>query len=90
MLVLFDRHGKVPWEDLFTSAIRVAENGFRVTDLLYSKLVVNTGMIDYTESDTHIYYRNQSYGLRHRLSSQEYMPLQVSLLNQVIKSVALL
>lgn len=34
------RHGKLPWEDLFTSAIKVAEGGFEVTDLLYSKLVV--------------------------------------------------
>jgi hypothetical protein len=39
-LTLFFRHGKVPWEDLFTAAIRVAEDGFLVTDLLYSKLVV--------------------------------------------------
>lgn len=35
------RHGKMPWEDLFTSAIRVAEDGFEVTELLYSKLVVS-------------------------------------------------
>jgi gamma-glutamyltranspeptidase/glutathione hydrolase/leukotriene-C4 hydrolase len=35
-----NRHGKLPWEDLFSSAIRVAEGGFEVTDLLYSKLVV--------------------------------------------------
>ncbi|KAL9557986.1 hypothetical protein MBANPS3_001133 [Mucor bainieri] len=33
------RHGKVPWEDLFESAIQVAEGGFEVTELLYSKLV---------------------------------------------------
>lgn len=34
------RHGRVPWENLFESAIKVAEGGFEVTELLYSKLVV--------------------------------------------------
>ncbi|KAG0763295.1 hypothetical protein G6F57_006456 [Rhizopus arrhizus] len=33
------RHGKVPWQDLFNSAIRIAEEGFEVTELLYSKLL---------------------------------------------------
>jgi gamma-glutamyltranspeptidase len=49
-LIYFDRHGKVPWADLFTSAIRVAEEGFQVTDLLYSKLVVNTLMTNHVKS----------------------------------------
>lgn len=33
-----NRHGRVPWEDLFQAAIRVADEGFEVTDLLYDKL----------------------------------------------------
>ncbi|OAD00642.1 hypothetical protein MUCCIDRAFT_154030 [Mucor lusitanicus CBS 277.49] len=30
------RHGRIPWQDLFESAIQVAEGGFEVTELLYT------------------------------------------------------
>ncbi|RCI02959.1 hypothetical protein CU098_010091 [Rhizopus stolonifer] len=49
------RHGKVPWEDLFTSAIRVAEEGFEVTDLLYSKLLSSKEWIETTAGFSEVY-----------------------------------
>jgi gamma-glutamyltranspeptidase/glutathione hydrolase len=38
------RHGKLPWADLFQPAIHLAENGFPVSDRLYSLLVRTEGL----------------------------------------------
>ncbi|KAI7906661.1 gamma-glutamyltranspeptidase [Cokeromyces recurvatus] len=40
------RHGKIPWKDLFTAAIDIADKGFKVSDLLYSKLVKSKKWIE--------------------------------------------
>ncbi|WP_425405051.1 gamma-glutamyltransferase [Hwanghaeella sp.] len=39
-----ERHGKLPWADLFQPAIELAENGFPVSDRLYSLLVRTEGL----------------------------------------------
>ncbi|KAI8979758.1 gamma-glutamyltranspeptidase [Mycotypha africana] len=40
------RHGRLPWKDLFDSAIRIAEDGFEVTEHLYSKLKKSKSWIE--------------------------------------------
>ncbi|KAG2234762.1 hypothetical protein INT48_000111 [Thamnidium elegans] len=49
------RHGRLPWKDLFTSAIHVAEDGFKVTDLLYSKLVKSKSWIEKSPGFAKVY-----------------------------------
>lgn len=87
-----DRHGKVPWEDLFTSAIRVAEGGFEVTDLLYSKLVVSSQLrrvyrVNYSLMIKFCsFIRNLKLGLKNHLNFQKFMHLQEQLLALVTGS----
>ncbi|KAI9264485.1 gamma-glutamyltransferase [Sporodiniella umbellata] len=49
------RHGKIPWADLFSSAIRVAEEGFKVTDLLYGKLLSSKKWIESSAGFSEVY-----------------------------------
>ncbi|KAI7890522.1 gamma-glutamyltransferase [Mucor mucedo] len=49
------RHGKLPWKDLFTAAIRVAQDGFKVTDLLFEKLVKSKAWIEKSPEFSNVY-----------------------------------
>ncbi|KAI9476067.1 MAG: gamma-glutamyltransferase [Benjaminiella poitrasii] len=49
------RHGKLAWEDLFESAIEIAEKGFSVSDLLYSKLVKSKKWIEASPEFSEVY-----------------------------------
>ncbi|KAI8990052.1 gamma-glutamyltransferase [Pilobolus umbonatus] len=49
------RHGVLPWSSLFESAIRISEEGFEVSDLLYSKLQRSKDWIEQSEEFGKVY-----------------------------------
>jgi len=73
----------VPWQDLFNSAIRIAEEGFEVTELLYSKLLVSREEETCPELK---FSRNPNFGLKPPLRLRQSMLPPESLLDQVISS----
>ena len=51
------KHGKVPWQQLFTSAIDLAENGFLVSDRLAKLIETNSDLVNFPAAKAY-FYRN--------------------------------
>ena len=66
------KHGKLPWKDLFTSGIALAKSGFIVSPRLAQSIMNNDGLKKYSAAAKYFYKNGQPIKAGSRLFNLEY------------------